>query len=639
MADEDSVLNPAKRIKLNDKDSADETGDNLAIDDRKNKPHGNSDINDVAKGTNENGIANQEHNPDPEDVDAAENDDSADDEDDNASDISSISGLSELSGEETWAAKPAGSISWVYRCMSDGVDPRELLGKLMPRGSSLAEELDEITMWKLIVSIVSEPPPRQRLDMYTTLEHAQELLCHCNKIMVLTGAGVSVSCGIPDFRSKNGIYARLAVDFPDLPDPQAMFDIRYFKQEKRPFFKFAKEIFPGQFEPSTCHKFLKLLEDQGKLLRNYTQNIDTLEQVAGIKNVVQCHGSFATATCMACKFRCLGEDIKEDIMNQVVPLCKKCDPQTPMSILKPDIVFFGESLPEHFHEQMRQDKEECDLLIVIGSSLKVRPVALVPTSLPANVPQILINKERLRNQNFDIELLGDCDLIVGELCRRLGEKWASLARQEPMTQIDRSTIATPPVSSPSSPGREESLTEPERKNVISESVRTENRTVAKEEKGSADNNERNGEKHICTESKDLPKSGQECDDSGNKSNDPVSLITETSSAVEGDHITKKFQSSPETQTAVESSSLCNKLNTETSGSHNVDTAESKSDLGSETVSEKPLETCSVSDTQVPGSSKDSFDGLKKMKNKIPVYSCNIADLLKGIFVVYISLHI
>lgn len=51
---------------------------------------------------------------------------------------------------------------------------------------------------------------------------------------------VSVSCGIPDFRSKNGIYARLAVDFPDLPDPQAMFDIRYFKQEKRPFFKFAK---------------------------------------------------------------------------------------------------------------------------------------------------------------------------------------------------------------------------------------------------------------------------------------------------------------------------------------------------------------------------------------------------------------
>lgn len=68
-------------------------------------------------------------------------------------------------------------------------------------------------------------------------------------------AQVSVSCGIPDFRSRDGVYARLAVDFPDLPDPQAMFDIHYFRKDPRPFFKFARDLWPGQFTPSKCHKY------------------------------------------------------------------------------------------------------------------------------------------------------------------------------------------------------------------------------------------------------------------------------------------------------------------------------------------------------------------------------------------------
>jgi NAD-dependent deacetylase sirtuin 1 len=111
--------------------------------------------------------------------------------------------------------------------------------------------------------------------------------------------------------------------------------------------------------------------------------------------------------------------------------------------MKPDIVFFGEGLPEAFHDAMAKDKDECDLLIVIGSSLKVRPVALIPSklllrninchwfiniyiianlyffligSLPSNVPQILINRERLPHLNFDIELLGDSDIVIDQLC-------------------------------------------------------------------------------------------------------------------------------------------------------------------------------------------------------------------------------
>ncbi|ESO84090.1 hypothetical protein LOTGIDRAFT_108079 [Lottia gigantea] len=326
----------------------------------------------------------------------------------------------------------AGPMSWVHRQVSMGTDPRSILTDMLPDGMELPSDLDNYSLWRLVINLLMEPPRRKKLENINTFEDVVHLLKTCKKIMVLTGAGVSVSCGIPDFRSRDGVYARLAVDFPNLPDPQAMFDIHFFKGDQRPFFKFAKEIYPGQFEPSKCHKFIKLLDDHNKLLRNYTQNIDTLEQVAGIKNVIQCHGSFATAQCMACKHKVDADVIKKDIFDQVIPACPVCPPGTPYAIMKPNIVFFGESLPEEFHRQMADDKDECDLLIVIGSSLKVRPVALIPNSLPAHVPQILINRERLRHMDFDVELLGDCDVIVNELCKHLGEGWDKLSNNQPV---------------------------------------------------------------------------------------------------------------------------------------------------------------------------------------------------------------
>jgi NAD+-dependent protein deacetylase sirtuin 1 len=254
---------------------------------------------------------------------------------------------------------------------------------------------------------------RKKIKDINTLEQCINLISQSRNIIVLTGAGCSVSSGIPDFRSRDGVYARLRIDFPDLPDPQAMFDIYYFEHDPRPFFKFAKEIYPGQFKPSLSHRFIKKLEDKKKLLRNYTQNIDTLEMTANIKNVIQCHGSFATATCTICKFKVNAEFIRDKIFKQEIPYCHKCNEQketTPLSnnetttnndeddvsliegskldqqssatttvgILKPDIVFFGESLPDIYHTSINEDKDKCDLIIVIGSSLKVKPVANIP---------------------------------------------------------------------------------------------------------------------------------------------------------------------------------------------------------------------------------------------------------------------
>lgn len=176
---------------------------------------------------------------------------------------------------------------------------------------------------------------------------------------------------VPDFRSRNGIYARLREDFPELPNPQSMFDIEYFSQDPRPFFRFAKELWPGQYQPSLAHYFIAELERRNQLLRNYTQNIDSLEQLCPIERVIQCHGSFSTATCRRCFTRVRSEQIKDEVFQQIIPHCNKCPSRWQDAIFKPDIVFFGEPLPVDFHRTISTDKDKCDLLIVMGSSLKV----------------------------------------------------------------------------------------------------------------------------------------------------------------------------------------------------------------------------------------------------------------------------
>ncbi|XP_036402531.1 NAD-dependent protein deacetylase sirtuin-1 [Megalops cyprinoides] len=360
------------------------------------------------------GDGDNDYEGEGEDDDGDDGEEEDDDDDDRSSQASS----------SDWTPQPQiGSYSFIQQHIMRETDPRTILKDLLPE-TVLPPDLDDMTLWQIIINI-SEPPKRKKRKDLNTLEDVVRILHESKRIIVLTGAGVSVSCGIPDFRSRDGIYARLAKDFPDLPDPQAMFDIEYFRRDPRPFFKFAKEIYPGQFRPSPCHKFISLLDKEGKLLRNYTQNIDTLEQVAGVRRIIQCHGSFATASCLICKYKVDCEAIREDIFNQVVPHCPRC-PDFPLAIMKPDIVFFGENLPELFHRAMKQDKDEVDLLIVIGSSLKVRPVALIPSSIPHEVPQILINREQLPHLNFDVELLGDCDVIINELCHRLGGEYKQL---------------------------------------------------------------------------------------------------------------------------------------------------------------------------------------------------------------------
>jgi len=287
----------------------------------------------------------------------------------------------------------------------------------------------DVLIWGLcrnLLEMLMEPPVREKLPQFNTLQDAVQLIQNAQRIIVLTGAGISVSCGIPDFRSENGIYARLGEYH--LPNPQCMFDLAFFKGNPRPFFHFAKELLPGNFVPSPSHFFIGALHRHGKLLRNFTQNIDGLEKLAGVDDVAlhQCHGHFDTITCThaACGHKGVLKDIRDKIEAQEVPVCPVCKEagREPPGILKPDIVFFGENLGDTFRTLINSDKGEADLVLVMGSSLAVGPVNMIPQWVGDEVPQILINREPVgkRIAEWDIELLGDCDAIVAELCRRLG---------------------------------------------------------------------------------------------------------------------------------------------------------------------------------------------------------------------------
>lgn len=295
---------------------------------------------------------------------------------------------------------------------------------------------------------------RQRLAYPHTLDDLAEVLEKAKNIIVLTGAGISTSLGIPDFRSESGLYSKLA--HLGLSDPQEVFDIDIFRDDPSIFYSMAKDVLPETERFSPTHAFIKLLQDRGILLRNYTQNIDNLESYAGVdkEKLVQCHGSFATATCISCKLQVEGSTLFPEIRQGLVPKCPNCaknlrkqskkgsddenDIPPSYGVMKPDITFFGEPLPKRFEQLLLSgDAQNCDLLICIGTSLKVAPVSEIVRILPPRVPQIYISKAAVYHNEFDVTFLGSCDDAVELLCQKMN--WPlehEMTRRAPGTPLD-----------------------------------------------------------------------------------------------------------------------------------------------------------------------------------------------------------
>jgi len=189
---------------------------------------------------------------------------------------------------------------------------------------------------------------------------------HC---VVLTGAGISTLSGIPDFRGKNGIYKRKDID------ANKIFDIDAFRSEPSYYYTHARHFIYNldEKEPNIVHKVLAQMEIQGIVKAILTQNIDLLHQKAGSKHILELHGSPSIHKCLKCGQYMSFDEVVHQIDTNVVPHCSKCN-----GVVKPDIVFFGEPLPEDTLQEAEVEAENADLMLVLGSSLTVYPAANLP---------------------------------------------------------------------------------------------------------------------------------------------------------------------------------------------------------------------------------------------------------------------
>jgi NAD-dependent deacetylase len=219
----------------------------------------------------------------------------------------------------------------------------------------------------------------------TSLHKAADLLRTAQRAAALTGAGISTPSGIPDFRSRgSGLWERY--------DPMQVASLMSFRYDPEAFFAWIRPLAERmvQAEPNAAHVALARLESAGRLAGVVTQNIDDLHRRAGSERVYEVHGHLRTASCGSCYRRSeTGGLLAEFSRTGCLPRCPDCG-----GFLKPDVVLFGEQLPEHVIRQAEQLLASCDVLLIAGSSLEVTPAALLPQcALQAGARLIIVNQE------------------------------------------------------------------------------------------------------------------------------------------------------------------------------------------------------------------------------------------------------
>ncbi len=202
------------------------------------------------------------------------------------------------------------------------------------------------------------------------IERLAELVRGARSVVALTGAGISVPSGIPDFRTpRTGLWEKV--------DPMQVAHIDAFRSDPVRFWSFYGERFAtlGAKLPNDAHRALVTLEERGMLDGVVTQNIDMLHRRAGTRELVEVHGSIATCSCPSCGGCVELEEVRARLRADCdgVPRCAEC-----AGPLKPDVVLFGEMLSAPVLERARALCEGADVLLCIGSSLEVHPVAALP---------------------------------------------------------------------------------------------------------------------------------------------------------------------------------------------------------------------------------------------------------------------
>lgn len=216
--------------------------------------------------------------------------------------------------------------------------------------------------------------------MEQEIEQAARLVGEARRIVALTGAGISVPSGIPDFRGSSGLWAG--------QDPLEVASMHAFAAHPERFFRWIRPLLDQVLaaEPNLAHRALAALERQNRLRAVITQNIDGLHQRAGSREVFELHGHLRSATCVSCGLQAPAEPLLPRVRRGEVPCCQ-CG-----GVYKPDIILFGDQLPLNLYWLAVEELKRCDLLIVVGTSLEVAPVSEMPQmALDHGAKLIIVN--------------------------------------------------------------------------------------------------------------------------------------------------------------------------------------------------------------------------------------------------------
>lgn len=217
-----------------------------------------------------------------------------------------------------------------------------------------------------------------------------------SSVIVMIGAGISISAGVPDLRSSDeNIYAKLHQH--QLKNLDDVFKLSYFKNNPAPFYDLSKNLLPSRLYPTLAHYFIRLLDEKGFLMRCYSQNVDCLESFCGLPRDKICltHGSFEVGHCLRCNAEYEYNWMRQIVDEGDIPHCTR----TPncKGLIKPNIKFSGERIDKRFFRLIKEDFPKCELLILIGASLSMIPFNQLIDKVPPRCPKLYINKIKCGN--------------------------------------------------------------------------------------------------------------------------------------------------------------------------------------------------------------------------------------------------
>ena len=213
------------------------------------------------------------------------------------------------------------------------------------------------------------------------IQHSAGILAASKHAVALTGAGISTPSGIPDFRTpQTGLWERC--------DPMQVASIQVFCRDPQVFYDWIRPLAEktAQAQPNPAHLALAEMERAGVIKTVCTQNIDGLHHKAGSVHVLELHGSMRQATCMRCGSNVPSDQLWAQVSEHVeIPHCHRCQ-----GIMKPDIVLYGEDLPTDVLFEAQDEARNCDVMLVVGSSLEVYPAAELPLMAWRHGAQVII---------------------------------------------------------------------------------------------------------------------------------------------------------------------------------------------------------------------------------------------------------